>query len=126
MTDITPLIPDDRKVIDGYGGHGFRISRERFEGPVIVFPDRVVVWTVADATSLTADDFAAVTAAAPPVEILLVGCGPRAVLIPGAVRRAVRERGPVMEPMDTGAACRTYNVLLAEERRVAAALIPVG
>lgn len=126
MTDITPLIPEDRKVIDGYGDHGFRISRERFEGPVIVFPDRVVAWHVTDATALALDDFDPVTTATPPVEILLLGCGPRAVLVPSAVRRAVRERGPVVEPMDTGAACRTYNVLLAEERRVAAALIPVA
>lgn len=126
MTDITPLIPEDRKVIDGYGGYGFRISRERFEGSVIVFPDRVVAWTVADAATLQLDDLAPVMAAVPPPDILLLGCGPRAALIPAALRRALRARGPVLEPMDTGAACRTYNVLLAEERRVAAALIAVG
>ena len=59
-------------------------------------------------------------------DVLLLGCGPRAVLPPRALRDALRAKGLVVEPMDTGAACRTYNVLMAEDRRVAAALIPVA
>jgi uncharacterized protein len=59
------------------------------------------------------------------VEILLLGCGPRMELVTKAMRQPLRDAGIVVEPMDTGAAARTFNVLLSEERRVAAALIAV-
>ena len=58
--------------------------------------------------------------------VLLLGCGARMVLVPPALREALRAAGVVIEPMDTGGACRTYNVLLAEDRQVAAALLPVA
>ncbi len=60
------------------------------------------------------------------VEILLLGCGRRMGILPPALRQGLRASGIVVDAMDTGAACRTYNVLLAEERRVAAALIGIG
>ena len=61
------------------------------------------------------------------VEILLLGCGRRMRAGAGGIARsALRRHGIVVDAMDTGAACRTYNVLLAEDRRVAAALLPVG
>jgi uncharacterized protein len=59
------------------------------------------------------------------VDLLLIGCGRRMALVPPALRQTVRDGGVVIDSMDTGAACRTYNVLLAEDRRVAAALIAV-
>jgi len=59
------------------------------------------------------------------LDVLLVGCGPRFLPPPAGLVRALRESGIGLEWMDTGAACRTFNVLLAEERRVAAALIAV-
>ena len=58
------------------------------------------------------------------IQILLLGCGRRMQPVPQAVRQALRQAGIVVDAMDTGAACRTYNVLLAEDRRVAAALLP--
>ncbi len=64
-----------------------------------------------------------VLTADPAVEILLIGCGPRLVPVPGDLRSALRARGIGCDAMDTGAACRTFNILLAESRRVAAALI---
>ncbi len=66
-----------------------------------------------------------VTGAAEGPEILLVGCGPCFLAEPAGLRAALREAGAVLEWMDTGAACRTFNVLLAEDRRAAAALIAV-
>jgi uncharacterized protein len=57
--------------------------------------------------------------------ILLVGCGKHAELLPAALRSRLRDLGIAAEAMDTGAACRTYNVLIAEDRSVAAALIAV-
>ncbi|MGH6796969.1 MAG: MTH938/NDUFAF3 family protein, partial [Roseiarcus sp.] len=60
------------------------------------------------------------------VEILLLGCGPRMAPVPPALRQGLRVAGIVVDAMDTGAACRTYNVLLSEDRRVAAALLALG
>ncbi|AWK85140.1 Mth938-like domain-containing protein [Azospirillum thermophilum] len=125
MADITPIIPSDRQVIDGYGGGQICVSGVWRDGSLIVLPDRTLSWEVGDIASLSAEDFAPVTSAEPRVEILLLGCGPTMKLIPRALRQALREAGVVVEPMDTGAACRTYNVLLAEGRRVGAALFPV-
>jgi uncharacterized protein len=114
------------RTIDAYGGGGFRVSGAIHRGSIIILPDRVVPWPVSDAAALTRESLAAVVAAVPLVEILLIGCGPRVAFIPPALRQALRESGLVVDAMDTGAACRTFNVLRAEERRVAAALVAVG
>ena len=78
-------------------------------------------------TGVTSESLAEVTAAgrAGEVEILLLGCGPRMAPVPRPLRETLRAAGIVIEAMDTGAACRTYNVLMSEGRRVAAALIAV-
>jgi uncharacterized protein len=125
--DVTPLIPQGKQIIDGYGGGGFRVSGQRIEGSVIVFPDKVAPWSVVEAAALSASSLEAVSAAgrAGTVELLLVGTGARMTRIDGALRQALRADGVVVEAMDTGAACRTYNVLMAEGRRVAAALIAI-
>lgn len=124
--DVTPLIPGDRKLIQKYGDGHFRITGQSYEGNVIVFPHKVVPWRVDDAGHMTAESLEAVVEEAARVEILLVGCGRYMAPIPEGVRRHIKESaGATIDPMDTGAACRTYNVLLAEERRVAAALIAI-
>ena len=125
--DVTPLIPQGKQIIDGYGEGGFRISGQRIEGSVIVFPDKVAAWNVGEAGALSAGSLEAVSAAGRTgtVELLLIGTGARMTRIDGALRQALRVDGVVVEAMDTGAACRTYNVLMAEGRRVAAALIAV-
>ncbi len=121
----TPPVRPGRRVIDGYGGGGFRIAGETHRGSTLVLPERVVSWTVSDIAALSVDSLAPVAGCDPRVEILLIGCGKSAAMIPPALRQALRVQGIVIDAMDTGAACRTYNVLLAEERRVAAALIAV-
>jgi uncharacterized protein len=125
MVDITPLIPADRQVIDTYAPGRFRVSNIVHEGAVIVFPDRTIAWDVYSFADLNADHFAAVLAADPKPDVLLLGSGARMQLLPSALRKALREQGVVVDVMDSPAACRTYNVLLAEGRRVAAALLPV-
>ena len=119
--DITPEIPADRKYIDHYGDGGFLIGGERYEGSVIVAPEQVWPWTVSKLVQLTAESIAA----EPPIELLLIGCGTRVDRVPGDVRDILRARAIIVDSMETGAACRTYNVLMAEERRVAAALIAI-
>jgi len=126
-TDKTLPTPDprDRQLIQTYGPGRFRISDVDHEGAVLVLPQRTVPWAVAAAADIAPDNVAAVIEATPAVEVLLVGCGAKASFIPPPKRNALKAHGIVLEVMDTGAACRTYNVLLAEGRRVAAALVPV-
>jgi uncharacterized protein len=121
--DITPAVPEDRQVIESYGEGRFQISGAVHTGSVLVFPGRTLAWDVAAMDELSLERLAAIVDAEPPVEILLVGCGARLTLLPGPLRAALRERGIGSDAMDTGAACRTFNVLMAESRRVAAALI---
>ena len=74
---------------------------------------------------ISLDSLAPVAAQEPSVEILVIGCGASFQAPPKGLREDLREWGVVLEWMDTGAACRTFNVLLAEERASAAALIAV-
>ena len=125
--DVTPLIPEGRQMVDAYGDGGFKVSGTAYRGAVIVFPTRSVSWAVTDFAALTLDDFAPILAAGRDgeVSLMLLGCGPRMLLLPGALRQGLRSAGIVSEVMDTGAACRTYNVLLAEGRQVCAAMLAV-
>ena len=125
MADITPIIPSDRQVIDGYGDGQFCVSGQWRTGAVIVLPDRTQPWEATDFANLTVEHFAPVIEAEPRVELLLLGSGAKMQLMPRALRQGLRDAGVVVEVMDTGAACRTYNVLLAEARRGAAALLPI-
>ena len=121
--DVTPLITKDRQLITGYGQGGFVINGARHDGSLLVFDDHVeplVALRLADLENRIVDQVGA-----HPVDLLLIGAGPSAGVLDGALREAFKARGIAVEVMDTGAACRTYNVLLSEERRVAAALIAV-
>jgi uncharacterized protein len=122
--EINTVSPRDFQVIQSYGDGGFRISGLRHEGSVLVFPTRTIAWPVAGVGDLTAESFADFAAEEPRLEVLLLGTGSRMLAIDPSLRRRLREaHGLVVEVMDTGAACRTYNVLVAEARPVAAALL---
>lgn len=122
--EINTVNPRDFQVIQGYGDGGFRISGQRYEGPVLVLPSRTLAWPVTDPGQLSPQSFAALAGEHPVVEVLLLGTGERGWTIGPALRRALRDiHGVTIEVMDTGAACRTYNVLVAELRPVAAALM---
>jgi uncharacterized protein len=123
--DIAPLIPIGRQLIQSYRGGVFRIAQIEYTGPVIVFPDRTIAWNVSSFDALTPEDFESIVAAGAAVEVLLLGCGPSMRLPSASLKSALKTAGVVVEPMDTGAACRTFNVLMGEDRRVAAALLPV-
>lgn len=123
--DVTPIIPADRQVIDSYGAHGFHVSGAAHEGAILVFPDATLAWNATTLAEVSAESLAPVIEHGE-VEILLLGCGPRMHPVAPALRQRLRTAGIVVDAMDTGAACRTYNVLLAEGRRVAAALLPAG
>lgn len=124
--EINTVSSRDFQVIEGYGDGGFRISGRRHEGSVLIFPTRTIAWPVAGLASVVVDDFAALAGEQPRVEVLLLGTGSRMLTVAPSLRRALREAyGLVLDVMDTGAACRTYNVLVAEARPVVAALLAV-
>jgi uncharacterized protein len=93
-----------------------------FAGSVLILPDRTLDWNVDAMAALSEAAFEAVVGRGD-VEILILGTGARMAPLPAPLRLALKRAGIAVEPMDTGAACRTYNVLVAEDRRVAAALL---
>ena len=120
--DITPLLAKDRQVIDSYGANGFRVSGVVYDGAILVLPQSTAAWPVSSLAEASTANLSPIIAAS--AQILLLGCGKHMTLVPPALRQQLRMHGVVVDAMDSGAACRTYNVLLAEDRRVAAALLP--
>ena len=114
-----------RHLIDAYGNGGFRFADMSHRGSILALPSGIMAWPVTEAASLTAEDFSAVLAEAPDIELLLLGTGLDIVRLPEALRWPLREANIGLDVMQTGAAARTYNILAAENRKVAAALIAV-
>jgi uncharacterized protein len=121
--ELTRVAPEGRQLIQAHREGGFTIAGVRHEGSVLVLPDRTVPWAVRELAAVTLESLEPITAVATSVDLLILGAGARFGQPQPDLRQALRARGIVIEAMDTGAACRTFNVLLAEDRRVAAALI---
>jgi uncharacterized protein len=120
--ELTPVNPSGRQVIESYGPRGFRVAGVAYSSPILVFPDATLDWVITGIAAVSIETLRPVIEHGG-IEILLLGCGPRMTPVAPSVRHALRTAGIGLEPMDTGAACRTYNVLLSEDRRVAAALL---
>ena len=123
--DITPLVPRGKQVITGYGNGQFKISGEVYTTPIFVFPDRTVQWDIKPNVAISLESLNVALEEEGEIDLLLIGCGKNQSILPPKIKTAFKEAGINLEIMDTGAAVRTYNVLLAEGRRVAAALIAV-
>ncbi len=125
MTELT--FEGEQPPIDGYAPGGFRVQGRFFEGPLLIGAQGVISWAVAPGALL--DAAAAEAVLSGPVgdglDILVFGCGSVMTPPPRAFRDAIEKRGIGLEFMASPTACRTYNVLLSEDRRVAAALLPV-
>lgn len=119
MQDIMPPVAAGSQLIQSYGASGFRIGNAEYASHVLVLPTATHVWNGA----LALPSFSQLIAAVPAVEILLIGTGARHEMIPAELKVALKSHGLAVDTMDTGAACRTFNVLLAEGRRVATALL---
>lgn len=105
--------------IDGYGPGFFRVGGDRREGAVAILPAAgVTEWG-------GYEDVGTILAAADAIDVLLVGTGAEMAPVPEAFRARLEAVGIGVEVMGTGSACRTYNVLLGEGRRIGAALLPV-
>ena len=123
--DLSPVDFEGRNIIQSYGNGKFQISDKEYDHSVLVFPDQIIPWSPIDTNNLIVDDCKKVLTVGPIVELLLLGCGKTTWFLPLPLRDELKEMGLVLEPMDTGAACRTFNVLLGEDRRIAAALMLV-
>ncbi|MGI9479768.1 MAG: Mth938-like domain-containing protein [Hyphomicrobiaceae bacterium] len=111
--------------IDAYGNGGFRFAEMSHRGSILCLPEGVFAWDVTSPDQLDMTMLARLLDVLAPPSFVLLGTGPSQVFPSLEVRRAFMDAKIGLEPMDTGAACRTYNVLLAEERPVVAALIAV-
>ncbi|MFV2052315.1 Mth938-like domain-containing protein [Aliiroseovarius sp. YM-037] len=108
----------DALPIDGYGPGFFRVAGEVHEGPIAVLPTGITGWG-------GYEDTATLIAAAEATDVLFIGTGAEIAHIPAEFREALENAGIGVEIMASPAACRTYNILLSEGRRVGLALIPV-
>ena len=123
--DVTPLVSKGRQLIESYGDGAFKISGVVYTAPVIVFPESCFSpdYFEADESNFRLLREVFQTSYSP--SVLLYGTGKNTSLIPEIEKEFVREQNCVLDIMNTGAACRTFNVLCAEDRRVAAVLFPV-
>jgi|OM-RGC.v1.026549435 Uncharacterized conserved protein len=126
MVDVTPLVRKDQNIIQSYKSGQFHVSGQVYKGAIIVKPDDICAWDCAgpDIHTLGLSDFAPVMEAAEQTDILLLGTGSVTDFPAPDVEKSLSSQGINIEMMSTDAACRTYNVLMAEGRRVAAALLP--
>jgi uncharacterized protein len=115
-----------RHQIDAYGNGGFRFGGMSHRGSMLALPSGMRAWPVASLAEIDEAALAPILAEAGAIEILLIGAGADPAFIEERVRAPLAAAGIRLDVMQTGAAARTYNVLLAEDRRVAAALIAVG
>ncbi|TPE53752.1 Mth938-like domain-containing protein [Amaricoccus solimangrovi] len=104
--------------VEGYGPGFFRVAGAVHEGALLLLPDAMAGWG-------GFGDLAPILERSDAIDVLLMGMGAEIRALPGDVRAALEGAGIGVEIMATPPACRTYNVLLGEGRRVAAALLPV-
>lgn len=115
---VTEVHYEDAVPIDGYGPGFFRVNDEVIQGPAIITATGARSWS-------GYEDVATVLALKDEVDFILMGTGASMAPVERAFRDAVEEAGIGVEPMASPSACRTYNVLVSEGRRVAAVLLPV-
>jgi uncharacterized protein len=115
---VTEIHYDGAPPVEGYGPGFFRIAGARHDGPLALLPSGVAAWT-------GLDDLAPFLAEADRIDVLFLGMGAEIRPLPAAARAALEAAGVGVEIMATPPACRTYNVLLSEGRRIAAGLLPV-
>lgn len=111
--------------IDAYGNGGFRFAGMSHRGSLLCLPTGMHAWNVGNPGELTRHSLAPVFAAAADIDVLLIGLGNDISRIDPELRDALRAQEIIVEAIATGGAVRTYNILLGEQRAVAAALIAV-
>jgi len=113
-----------RAPIDAYGNGGFRFADMSHKGSILCLPSGIYGWEC-DTPKLKEHDITKILAEARQIEILLIGTGARLHRLDLELHATLRRQAISTDVMSTGAAVRTFNVLLAENRAVAAALVAV-
>ncbi|HEV7820487.1 MAG TPA: MTH938/NDUFAF3 family protein [Burkholderiales bacterium] len=111
--------------IEAYGQGGFRFADMSHRGSLLCLPSGIWAWDVMRAIDISEETLAAVFENAKAIDTLIIGTGKDVWLPPSALREKLRAQRIVIDPMQTGPAITTYNIMLGEGRRVAAALIAV-
>ena len=111
--------------IEAYGKGGFAFADMSHRGSLLCLPDAIWAWPILKPEEIDQVALARVFAAANVIDTLIIGTGTNVWLPPQALREALRKVGVVLDAMQTGPAIRTYNIMIGERRRVAAALIAV-
>jgi uncharacterized protein len=114
-----------RHAIEAYGAGGFRFGDISHRGSILALPSGIHLWPVETLDAMTEASLAPLFAEADEIDLVLLGTGEDMAAVPEAMRWPFRDAHMGLEPMATAAAARTYNILLGEGRRVAAALIAV-
>jgi uncharacterized protein len=112
-----------RAAIDGYGAGGFRFAGMSHKGSILATPSGIRAF--APNTAAEIDVASLAPAFADAIELLIIGTGRDIVPVSSELRGKLKEAGIVVDPMPTPSAMSTYNILLGEDRKVAAALIAV-
>lgn len=123
--DITPLIKEGQQIIQSYAAGVFRISGISYGHAVFVSPVETIGWNAQSFSDLTVESFSPLFEEAENIDVVLLGVGGTMEFMNPKLRAALSAKGLPVDVMPTDAACRTYNVLMAEGRRVVAALLPV-
>jgi uncharacterized protein len=111
--------------IEAYGQGGFRFADMSHRGSLLCLPDGIWAWPLTQASEIDEASLARVFGNAQAIDTLILGTGKDIWLPQSALRETLRAAGIVLDPMQTGSAITTYNIMLDEGRRVAAALIAV-
>jgi uncharacterized protein len=111
--------------IDAYGNGGFAFAEMSHRGSLLCLPDAIWAWPVTRPEDIDMTSLERVFAAASDIDTLIIGTGTGVWLPPSDLRQALRAVRVVLDAMQTGPAIRTYNIMMGERRRVAAALIAV-
>ena len=114
-----------RHAIDSYGAGGFRFADMSHRGSILALPSGIRAWTARMPEDLTVAAFDEVLAEAEGIDTLLIGTGPSLVFLDEEVRSALKAVSMAVDVMSTGSAARVYNIMVGENRRVAAALLAV-
>ena len=121
---LTTGIRGPKSIIEEYDVYGFTVNNVRARGAVLVFPHHMLLCSPREQHDVTIDSLAAVTLAEPQVEMLVIGAGDRMTQqLDPALVDYFRKQGTVVELMNTVNACATFNILNAEDRNVAGALL---
>lgn len=124
--EFREVTSQEETAISSYGDGGFRIGEHRTKGSILITPKGYYPWCAVDVTSITVDSLKHIADQARDIDILLIGMGDNMTFLNKELRTFLEAENISVDVMATGAAARTYNILLAEGRKVSAALIAIA